>query len=98
MDLSPSGSIDTTALNSLNELLNDYSARGISLCLCNPGPAVMNVLVSSGFVEKVGYENVFVFEHQAVSVCLDRLSGCKLEGVGPVPTLSDQSATDEEKP
>jgi hypothetical protein len=86
-------------LNSLLELLNDYHARGITLCLCNPTPDVMDVFVSSGFVEKVGYENVFVSEHQAVSVCLGRLSGCKQEGIGPAPTMTDLSpVADKEEP
>jgi hypothetical protein len=99
IDLSPNGSIDTTALNSLNELLNDYIARGITLCLCNPTPHLMDVFVSSGFVEKVGYENIFVSDHQAVSVCLGRLSGCKLEGEGPAPTVTDFSPeADKEEP
>jgi len=33
----------------------------------------MEVLVSSGFVDKVGYDNMFVSEHHAVSVCRSRL-------------------------
>jgi len=73
LDLSPNGNIDTTALQSLQELLADYAVRGVKLCLCNPGAHVMEVLVSSGFVDKVGYDNMFVSEHHAISVCRSRL-------------------------
>ena len=75
LDLSPNGNIDTTALSSLQELLNDYKARGVTLCLCNPAKDVMERFVTSCFVEKIGYENIFVSEHQAVSACLTKLAG-----------------------
>ncbi len=74
LDLSPNGHIDSTSLRSLEELLSDYKARGIKLCLCNPSKSVMEVLVKSSFVEKVGYDNIFISEHQAVSVCIARLA------------------------
>jgi MFS superfamily sulfate permease-like transporter len=77
LDFSSSGNIDTTALYSLKELVGDYKARGVQLCLCNPGVIVMERLVKSGFIDIVGYENVFVSEHQAARVCFEKVS--KLE-------------------
>jgi len=91
LDLSPNGNMDTTALRSLQELVDDYIGRGVQLCLCNPGTDVMEVLVSSGFADKVGYDNIFVSEHQAVSVCLERLGDQKLKEIVDSPTPLDNS-------
>jgi hypothetical protein len=34
----------------------------------------MGFLVKSNFIDKIGYNNIFVSEHQAVGVCTARLS------------------------
>ncbi len=73
LDLSPNGNIDTTSLRSLEELLSDYKTRGITLCLCNPSKSVMGLLIRSNFIDKIGYNNIFVSEHQAVGVCTARM-------------------------
>ncbi len=73
LDLSPNGNIDTTSLRSLEELLGDYKTRGVTLCLCNPSKSVMGLLVKSNFIDKIGYNNIFVSEHQAVGVCTARM-------------------------
>ena len=79
IDLSPVGNIDTTALRSLQEVVGDYKGRGVTLCLCNPNTLVMARLVKSGFADLIGYENIFVSEHQAVNICLGRLAQVEAE-------------------
>jgi MFS superfamily sulfate permease-like transporter len=88
LDLSPNGHIDSTSVRSLEELLSDYKARGVKLCLCNPSKMVMELLVKSSFVEKVGYDNIFISEHQAVSVCVARLAETEVSD-GPETYVSN---------
>jgi len=40
----------------------------------------MGFLVKSNFIDKIGYNNIFVSEHQAVGVCIARMGSALAVG------------------
>jgi sulfate transporter 4 len=74
VDFSPVSYIDTSALHILEDLRQDYSSRGVTLCLCNPSRAVMHRLVLDGLADKIGHDNIFVSTHDAVREALSQIS------------------------
>lgn len=79
IDLSPVSHVDTTALHTFLDVHTDYAARNIQLCLSNPSQIVMKRLASSGVVEKIGSDYIFVTVHDAVGVCLGKLAEMRTE-------------------
>ena len=50
-----------------------YLERGQQMCFSNPNMQVMERMVSSGFMAKVGREHFFACLHDAVQFCLDQM-------------------------
>jgi hypothetical protein len=50
-----------------------YLSRGQQILFSNPGIRVMDRLVASGFVDKVGREHFFTCLHDAVQWCLNEM-------------------------
>lgn len=65
--------IDTSALHILHDMQKDYADRDIRLCLTNPNAKVMHRLLSSGVVDDIGREHIFVSTHDAVDYCLNEM-------------------------
>lgn len=62
--------IDSSAVEALKELYQEYKARDIQLAISNPNKDVHMTIARSGMVELVGKEWYFVRVHDAVQVCL----------------------------
>jgi len=77
-ELSPVPHIDTSALHILSDMIATYKDRGIQLCFANPTVPVMNRFLSSGLVDEVGREHIFVTTHDAVNWCLDHMDAMAL--------------------
>jgi len=73
VDCSPVSHIDSSALHILKEMCIDYRNRDVQLCICNPNIKVMVKLVSSGLVELIGEDYIFVSTQDAVQACLIEL-------------------------
>lgn len=80
LELTPVSHIDTSALHTLQEMSASFRKdRGIQLCLSNPNPRVMSRLVSSGLVEEIGRDYIFVSMQDAVHYCLDHMDMVEIE-------------------
>jgi hypothetical protein len=51
----------------------NYNSRGQIICICNPGIVVMDRLIHSGLVEKIGRQNFFPSVHDALNDCLRKM-------------------------
>lgn len=54
-------------------MITSYHSRAITLMLSNPSVRVMDRLIKSGFVEKIGRQHIFVTAHDAVKYALVQL-------------------------
>ncbi|CAF1785398.1 unnamed protein product [Brassica napus] len=70
LEMSPVTHIDSSAVEALKELYQEYKARDIQLAISNPNKDVHMTIARSGMVELVGKEWYFVRVHDAVQVCL----------------------------
>jgi len=87
LEMSPVSHVDTSALHILHDMLEDYRNRGVQLCLVNPSAGVMEILVSDGFAEAVGRENIYVTMHDAIDSCLHEMDSMAM-------TIEDGHAND----
>ncbi|KAL0709459.1 hypothetical protein Bca4012_016437 [Brassica carinata] len=71
LEMSPVTHIDSSAVEALKELYQEYKARDIQLAISNPNKDVHMTIARSGMVELVGKEWYFVRVHDAVQVCLN---------------------------
>lgn len=74
LELTPVHDIDTTGIHAFEELLRMLHENNIQLALSNPSRQVLWRLQTSGFLEEIGSEWLFVSVHEAVRVC-ERLAG-----------------------
>jgi len=65
--------VDTSALHTLHDMNKNYLRRNIRLCITNPNAKVMERLMSSGFVDEMGQDQIFVSTHDAVNYCLGEM-------------------------
>lgn len=73
LELAPVTHIDSSAVQTLKELHDEYKARNIQMALSNPNHQVMVTLAKSGILEIVGKDWYFVRVHDAVQVCLSHM-------------------------
>lgn len=73
LDLSPVSHVDTSALHILADMNANYNSRGQIICICNPGIVVMDRLIHSGLVERIGRQNFFPSVHDALNDCLRKM-------------------------
>lgn len=88
IEMSPVTYVDSSAIQALKDLNQEYKLRGIQIIIANPNREVHLSLYKSGLLDMIGKEWCFVRVHDAVQVCLQRVQ--KQHGV--VPNLS-QSQT-----
>jgi SulP family sulfate permease len=67
--------IDTTALQSLEELIEDLHAAGITVALARLRNAVRTVMDAAGLIELVGDEHIYLEVDDAVTAYHDRDAG-----------------------
>ncbi|KAJ0987735.1 hypothetical protein J5N97_006091 [Dioscorea zingiberensis] len=73
IEMSPVTYIDSSAVQALKDLHQEYKSRGIQIAIANPNRDVHLSLSRSGLVDLIGKEWCFVRVHDAVQVCLRRV-------------------------
>ncbi|MEM9041147.1 MAG: sulfate permease [Actinomycetota bacterium] len=66
LDMEGIGSIDTTAIEQLVDLVDDYAERGLSVAVARANTRVEGVLERGGVIERIGPESVFPTINAAV--------------------------------
>ncbi len=66
LDMEGIGSIDTTAVDHLSELLDELDAGGIVVSLARPNHKVLDLLTRAGVVERLGPDHIFPTINAAV--------------------------------
>ncbi|KAL6184972.1 hypothetical protein ACLB2K_041107 [Fragaria x ananassa] len=69
LDISTVGGIDTSGIRMLEEVKKNLDRRNIKLLLANPRSEVIKKLDVSKFIEKIGWEWMFVTVSDAVESC-----------------------------
>lgn len=69
VEMSPVTDIDTSGINSLEELHNTLQKRDVQLILANPGPTVVDKLHASKFANLIGQDKIFLTVADAVLSC-----------------------------
>ncbi len=66
LDFEGVGSIDTTAVGHLEEVIDELDGDGISLSIARANPKVLGVLERSGLADRIGHENLIPTINAAV--------------------------------
>ncbi|KHN45677.1 Putative sulfate transporter 4.2 [Glycine soja] len=77
LEMAPVTYIDSSAVQALKDLYQEYKLRDIQIAISNPSPEVLLTLSRSGLVELIGKEWYFVRVHDAVQVCLQHVQSLK---------------------
>ncbi|KAL5569148.1 hypothetical protein UlMin_025723 [Ulmus minor] len=92
LELSPVTYIDSSAVQALKDLHQEYKMRDIQMAISNPNREVLLTLSKSGLVEMIGKEWYFVRVHDAVQVCLQHVQSLKEKTPRAAdPALGDDS-------
>ncbi|XP_030929275.1 sulfate transporter 4.1, chloroplastic-like isoform X1 [Quercus lobata] len=90
IELAPVTYIDSSAVQALKDLYQEYKLRDIQIAISNPNREVLLTLSRSGVVELIGKEWYFVRVHDAVQVCLQHVQSLKETSKTPGPLLDDK--------
>ncbi|KAB1217978.1 Sulfate transporter 4.1, chloroplastic [Morella rubra] len=77
LEMSPITYIDSSAVQALKDLHQEYKLRDIQIAISNPNREVLLTLSRSNVIELIGKEWYFVRVHDAVQVCLQHVQGLK---------------------
>ncbi|KAG6498637.1 hypothetical protein ZIOFF_038358 [Zingiber officinale] len=81
--------IDSSAVQALKDLHQEYKPRGIQIAIANPNQGVHLLLSRAGVVDLIGAEWFFVRVHDAVQVCLRHVQNMNPSS----PKVSDNTAS-----
>ncbi|KAK4717215.1 hypothetical protein R3W88_015553 [Solanum pinnatisectum] len=73
LEMAPVTYIDSSAVQALKELHQEYKSRDIQLAISNPNREVLLTLAKAGVIDLIGKEWYFVRVHDAVQVCLQHV-------------------------
>nr|XP_027104547.1 sulfate transporter 4.1, chloroplastic-like [Coffea arabica] len=73
IEMAPVTYIDSSAVQALKDLYQEYNSRNIQIAISNPNRDVLLTLTRSGLVDLIGKEWYFVRVHDAVQVCLQHV-------------------------
>ncbi|XP_038690887.1 sulfate transporter 4.1, chloroplastic-like isoform X1 [Tripterygium wilfordii] len=73
IEMAPVTYIDSSAIQALKDLHEEYKSRDIQIAISNPNREVLLTLSKSGVIELIGKEWYFVRVHDAVQVCLQHV-------------------------
>nr|CAB3452947.1 unnamed protein product [Digitaria exilis] len=73
LEMSPVTYIDSSAVQALKDLHQEYKARHIQIAIANPNRQVHLLLSRSGIIDLIGAGWCFVRVHDAVQVCLQHV-------------------------
>ncbi|KAL9351618.1 hypothetical protein Peur_054298 [Populus x canadensis] len=90
LEMSPITYIDSSAVQALKDLHQEYKSRDIEICIANPNQDVLLTLTKAGIVELIGKEWYFVRVHDAVQVCLQHV-----QSLNQTPKNPDSFAEDK---
>lgn len=95
LEMAPVTYIDSSAVQALKDLYQEYKLRDIQIAISNPNPDILLTLSKAGLVELIGKEWYFVRVHDAVQVCLQHVQSLK---PGSERSHSSHSSSSEDKP
>ncbi|KAB5538867.1 hypothetical protein DKX38_016400 [Salix brachista] len=90
LEMSPITYIDSSAVQALKDLHQEYKSRDIEICISNPNQDVLLTLTKAGIVELIGKEWYFVRVHDAVQVCLQHVQSLNQTPKNPVSFGEDK--------
>lgn len=73
LEMAPVTYIDSSAVQALKELHQEYRSRDIQLAISNPNREVLLTLAKAGVIDLIGKEWYFVRVHDAVQICLQHV-------------------------
>ncbi|PIA38900.1 hypothetical protein AQUCO_02700236v1 [Aquilegia coerulea] len=85
IEMAPVTYIDSSAVQALRDLYQEYKDRGIQIAIANPNCEVLQTLTKSGVFDLIGKEWYFVRVHDAAQVCLQHVEQLKGEKVEFIP-------------
>lgn len=88
IEMAPVTYIDSSAVQALKDLYQEYKLRDIQIAISNPNREVLLTLSRSSVVELIGKEWYFVRVHDAVQVCLQHVQS--LKETSKTPGLDDK--------
>ncbi|GER41554.1 sulfate transporter [Striga asiatica] len=77
LDLGGVTSIDNTGVESLFEIRRNLETKGIKMMLVNPRIDVMDKLILTNFVDKIGKDAIFISSEDAIDACKFSLRSSK---------------------
>ncbi|XP_052188214.1 sulfate transporter 4.1, chloroplastic-like isoform X2 [Diospyros lotus] len=87
IEMAPVTYIDSSGVQTLKDLQQEYRSRDIQIAIANPNREVLLTLARSGVIDLIGKEWYFVRVHDAVQVCLQHVQSLKDE----MPKTADRS-------
>ncbi|KAH9767873.1 Sulfate transporter 4.1 [Citrus sinensis] len=90
LEMAPVTYIDSSAVQALKDLYQEYKSRDIQIAISNPNHEVLLTLSKSGVVDLIGKEWYFVRAHDAVQVCLQHVQSLKETANAPYPLPDDK--------
>ncbi|KAI4351112.1 hypothetical protein L6164_005497 [Bauhinia variegata] len=94
LEMAPVTYIDSSAVQALKDLYQEYKLRDIQIAISNPNPEVLLTLSRAGVMELIGKEWYFVRVHDAVQVCLQHVQSLKGSSSG----VQASHSSPEDKP
>lgn len=73
VEMSPVTDIDTSGIQSLEELHKSLEKKDIKLVIANPGPMVIDKLHASKVADLIGQQNIFLTVADAVTTCAPKM-------------------------
>ncbi|KAG0481717.1 hypothetical protein HPP92_012575 [Vanilla planifolia] len=87
IEMAPVPYLDSSAVQALKDLYQEYKSREIQIAIFNPSRKVLQTLSRAGFIELLGKSWYFVSVHDAVKACLQEMPNLP----GSIPRIGDQS-------
>ncbi|CAN6162555.1 unnamed protein product [Urochloa humidicola] len=92
LEMSPVTYIDSSAVQALKDLHQEYKARHIQIAIANPNRQVHLLLSRSGIIDLIGDRWCFVRVHDAVQVCLQHVQNSSSSALKLASQASGDSA------
>ncbi|GAV77066.1 Sulfate_transp domain-containing protein/STAS domain-containing protein/Sulfate_tra_GLY domain-containing protein [Cephalotus follicularis] len=92
IEMAPVTYIDSSAVQALKDLHQEYKSQDIQIAIANPNREVLLTLSRAGVVELIGKDWYFVRVHDAVQVCLQHVQSLS-EGHRASDTLIEDTWT-----
>ncbi|XP_051186420.1 sulfate transporter 4.1, chloroplastic [Lolium perenne] len=88
LEMSPVTYIDSSAVQALKDLNQEYKARDIQIAIANPNRQVHLLLSTAGIIDMIGAGWCFVRVHDAVQVCLQHVQSSSSNSIKLSPQAS----------